>query len=975
MEFFALNEEVERLQGALNLAPQGQRLPLLLELAWQLRQRDTRAALQLVEQAQTVLSKTELPAGQLRRTMWRLALIEAEAKWLFADLAGAEALANIVEAEVEDDPLSRIDVHWLQAWIATDRGDHSRRDAELQAMILAARDIDPVRQQMAEVTLLRFALFHDLPPARERLCSQYRPDHASAALNCCIEEALGLAVGMAADYAPAIRHWAQGWILALASGQFRRAISIAANIGNALASLNEYQGALEWMQRGLDLANQCGWPKTIGVSLIQTAEGMRLMQRHDTAQELLEAALKHLEPVSGSRDFANALIYLGDSQIDCLQFERAKATFEHLELRGLALQQADFVATAQRGQARALLELGQPVAALEKAHLALAADIAQTDIRINTLRVLADIHARHDLPLGGSAASAPLPAQATGLAPAANAALHYLQQALALAGSIEGYNVCGELLDGIGYQYAQLGEYRQAYEYGCQANLARKKIHSQEATNRAMAMQINHQTERARAEGEHHRKLAASEAQRAQVLQQTSETLAFLGNIGQEITAHLDATEIFDVLKGHVHHLLDVNTLVIYLMNEQGNELDLAFGVEDGQSLPHASILRNDPGSTTARCVRERREIAVEYEVVPPSVQLIPGTRAAHSALFSPLVLADEVLGAITIQSFRVRAYGKREQLIFRTLCAYTAIALANARAHGALAQAHRHLQETQQQMVLQGKMAGLGTLTAGVAHEINNPTNFAHVAAQNLRIDLREFEQTLMQLLEPDDAQEIIDLFGQQFARLGTHVATILDGTERIKGIVRDLRAFTRLDEAEKKAVRISECLLSTLNLVRTSWIEQVEFIIEFTDDPVIECWPALLNQVLMNLLVNGCQAIAERLARESGMTGGERDAADVTDAILQARRGQRGQLHLRLWQADGHVMIAVQDDGCGISLEDQAHILEPFFTTKAVGVGTGLGLPIAYGIVKKHDGELNFTSSPGQGSCFTISLPEGKE
>ena len=969
MEFFALNDEVERLQATLPAAVGAERLQVLLALAWHVRQRDTAAALQWMAEAQTELSRIELPAFELRRTLWRLSLIEAEAKWLFADLAGAQALVDIVLAEVDGDPLCRIDAHWLRAWIATDCGDNLRRDQELELMAQAASGIDPVRQQMAQVTLLRFALFRDLAPARTRLQAEFSADTDSVALNCTIEEALGLAVGLGSDFAPAIRHWHEAWALALVSGQYRRAISVAANIGNALSSLNAYQAALEWMQRGLDLANQCGWPKTIGVSLIQTAEGMRLMQRHDAAQELLQAALKQLAPLAASRDFANALIYLGDSQIDCRQYEAARATFELLEQRAMALQQGDLLATAQRGKARALLELGQAGAALEYARMALAGSTAQANIRIAVLRVLAEIHSRQSCHSGHNAL---LPDGAQDGVPAPNAPLYYLQQALDLASQIEGYTVTGDLLDAISQQHAQQGDYRQAFEYGCQANLARKKTHSQEANNRAMALQINHQTERARAEGEHHRQLAAAEARRAQVLQQTSETLAFLGNIGQEITAHLDAQLIFEVLKRHVHHLLEVNTLVIYLMNADGSALELAFGIEDGQPLPRNTILRNDPGSTTACCVREKREIVVDYDTVPDHVQLIPGTRPAHSALFSPLCLADEVLGAITIQSFRRRAYGQREQLIFRTLCAYTAIALANARAHGALAQAHaelaqahRHLQETQQQMVLQGKMAGLGSLTAGVAHEINNPTNFAHVAAQNLRLDLRQFEQLLASLMEPDEAQEIVTLFGDNFGRLNAHVATILDGTERIKGIVRDLRAFTRLDEAEKKTVRISECLLSTLNLVRTSWIEQVEFITEFIDDPVIDCWPALLNQVFMNLLVNGCQAIAERLqngTQESGQDGAQDDAL-------------RGKLWLRLWQQGGMVMIAVEDNGCGILPEHQAHVLEPFYTTKLVGVGTGLGLPIAYGIIQKHDGIFEFCSTPGSGSCFTVSLPACKE
>jgi signal transduction histidine kinase len=260
-------------------------------------------------------------------------------------------------------------------------------------------------------------------------------------------------------------------------------------------------------------------------------------------------------------------------------------------------------------------------------------------------------------------------------------------------------------------------------------------------------------------------------------------------------------------------------------------------------------------------------------------------------------------------------------------------------------------LQETQQQMLLQEKMAGLGTLTAGVAHEINNPTNFVHVAAQNQRIDIAEFEQFVADMIDDDGAAEILPEFTARFAKLSGNVTTILNGTERIKGIVRDLRAFTRLDDTEKQSVRISDCLTSTLNLVRTSWLENVEFITEWADDPEIECWPALLNQVFMNLLVNGAQAIEEKRQ--------------------QNRQQERGKLWVRMNTGDGKLFIHFEDSGVGMDSQVQARIMEPFFTTKEVGSGTGLGLSIAFGIVQKHGGSLTCRSTPGVGSCFTVSLP----
>lgn len=275
------------------------------------------------------------------------------------------------------------------------------------------------------------------------------------------------------------------------------------------------------------------------------------------------------------------------------------------------------------------------------------------------------------------------------------------------------------------------------------------------------------------------------------------------------------------------------------------------------------------------------------------------------------------------------------------------------ASSHTRLANAHRHLQETQSQLIQSEKMAGLGTLTAGIAHEINNPTNFTHVAAQIQRTDIAEFQQFVNDLMEPDAAPEMIAAFEKRFTKLNDNVTTMLYGTERISGIVKNLRAFTRLDEAEKKSVHLVECLNSTLNLVRTSWLEKVEFNTDFSFDPVLECWPALLNQVFMNLLVNGCQAIEEKQRLNQSPTPGK--------LYLQIRLAEDGTT----------IDIIFEDNGIGIAPEVQARIMEPFYTTKEVGSGTGLGLSIAFGIVQKHGGKLTFCSTPGQGSRFVVNLP----
>lgn len=336
------------------------------------------------------------------------------------------------------------------------------------------------------------------------------------------------------------------------------------------------------------------------------------------------------------------------------------------------LAQHDFQSCARRGQAHALAGLGRMPEAQEAAlsALALARELNDPFSEMAALRVLADIHAGDAL-----------------------AVLQYLRDALAIAATIEGYIVPGELLDAVARQYAALGDFERAYEFSVQANAARDRTHSQEATHRAIAMQVQQQTERAQTEGEHHRQLAAAEAQRAEVLAQTSETLSHLSAIGQEITAQLDVSAVFRALDRHVHGLLDSTHFSIFLLEPDGAALHCAFGVEMDLPLPPMRIAVADPRYNTARCVRERSEVLIEIEDKSDTPNLIPGTLPTLTLLFAPLAIGERVLGVMTVQSMLPRAYGERERLIFRTLCAYGAIALDNAAAQAQLLEKNLELE------------------------------------------------------------------------------------------------------------------------------------------------------------------------------------------------------------------------------------------------------------------------------------------
>ena len=261
------------------------------------------------------------------------------------------------------------------------------------------------------------------------------------------------------------------------------------------------------------------------------------------------------------------------------------------------------------------------------------------------------------------------------------------------------------------------------------------------------------------------------------------------------------------------------------------------------------------------------------------------------------------------------------------------------------------HLKKTQSQLVQSEKMAGLGTLVAGVAHEINNPVNFVNSCSQSLEERTQELKTLINELMGEKPDPEIIQMFEEKFEPIFKNISTILDGSQRIKTIVTELRTFSRLDEAEQKRVKILEGLKSTINLIKTQYRDQVEFVYDFQADPELECWPAQLNQVFMNMIVNACQAIISK----------------------QKQTGDKipGKLTVSTQIQDQSLTVRFQDTGCGIPKDIQSRLFEPFFTTKEVGEGIGMGLSISFGIVEKHRGKIMFESTVGEGTIFIILLP----
>jgi two-component system NtrC family sensor kinase len=273
------------------------------------------------------------------------------------------------------------------------------------------------------------------------------------------------------------------------------------------------------------------------------------------------------------------------------------------------------------------------------------------------------------------------------------------------------------------------------------------------------------------------------------------------------------------------------------------------------------------------------------------------------------------------------------------------------------------NLQSTQTKLIETEKMASLGQLTAGIAHEINNPINFVSSNVKPLRLDFLEIFSLLDKYKEAGEKPDRKELFAlaNQYNKnidvefLKKEIITLLDGIEegayRTAEIVQSLRTFSRTDEKILKLIDINKAVLNTLILLRSSIPYNIVMKPVLGKLPLLNCYPGKINQVLVNLINNGIQAIN---AKES----------QVNESIS-------------ITTLDNHeyVIIQITDTGVGMNKDVKQKIFDPFFTTKAVGEGTGLGLSIVFGIIEDHKGKIEVQSEADQGTTFTISLPKSLE
>jgi len=464
-------------------------------------------------------------------------------------------------------------------------------------------------------------------------------------------------------------------------------------------------------------------------------------------------------------------------------------------------------------------------------------------------------------------------------------------------------------------------------------------------------------------------------------LQTTIEQLSLLSELAAAVSATLDVEKIYEQTLDRLVHAMGYQGAYLSLVDAARRVVRghrMAGGVEIEERFRTMEFSLDDPRAGSARVAVTGLPLVVDDVEAPDQAIDVPSARALglRSAVLVPLRVKGEVFGVLSVASSELGRVGAADLELLSAVANHVALAVDRAEsfqtieglsrgledkvrvrteqlssANDQLQAAYRDLQATQMQLIQREKMASVGQLVAGVAHELNNPIGFVYSNVTTLE----DFVKRLRGMLEvyrglelPPETRDQVQ--GEWERRkidyalryLDSMTQGIREGAERARKIVRDLRVFARSQDDVWQPVDLHEEIESSLTLLNHLLKDRVVVHRKLGELPDVECIRSSIDQVFLNLLANAAQAI------------------EGPGAITVETRRE-----------DDMAVVSIADTGSGIAPDVIGRIFDPFFTTKPVGEGTGLGLSISYEIVKKHGGEIRAESPAGGGAVFTVRLP----
>lgn len=445
-------------------------------------------------------------------------------------------------------------------------------------------------------------------------------------------------------------------------------------------------------------------------------------------------------------------------------------------------------------------------------------------------------------------------------------------------------------------------------------------------------------------------------------LQKSYDNVELLGEIGRKITSSLSVEKIIGTVYDNVNGLMDAAIFGIGIYHDATKALDFPATYENGHPLPPYSNAINDPNRLAAVCFSTGKEIIIHdlekdyarfLQKMPTPIE----GKSPASLIYLPLVSKGKLFGVVTVQSFNKNAFTDYHVYMLRSIALYTAIALENAESFNQLNSALDTLQETQAQLIQSEKMASLGELTAGIAHEIQNPLNFVNNFAE-VSVELVEeikdsrlkTKDTRQKTEEDELEEEILEDIKQNLEKIRHH-------GKRADSIVKGMLEHSRKQSGEKVPTDINALADEYLRLAYHGMRAKdksfnADFKMDFDPNiPKVGLVAQDMGRVLLNLVNNAFYAVNEKSKQHP-------DGFKPTVTVKTSKKPDR-------------VELMVLDNGSGIPEHIREKIFQPFFTTKPTGSGTGLGLSLSYDIVKAHGGDIRVDSSPENGTQFIISLP----
>jgi signal transduction histidine kinase len=446
-------------------------------------------------------------------------------------------------------------------------------------------------------------------------------------------------------------------------------------------------------------------------------------------------------------------------------------------------------------------------------------------------------------------------------------------------------------------------------------------------------------------------------------------------DISTQLTTSLNTRQIAQLVLQEMSQLIESSAGIILLLSADRNSFEMVaeFGIFFDQIQPQP-----DRGIIGYVVQSGRSQLINDVQADPR----IETQKNVNSMICVPLRAKERIVGAIAIGTEKTDAYKAEHLKLVSIFASQTAIAIEKALLYEQscqtateakaqakkLQQALKDLQQAQTQLIQSEKMSSLGQLVAGVAHEINNPLNFI---CGNLRY-VAEYATHLLNLLQeyqkflpiaPPELQSELDNIDLEF--IINDLPKLLDsmklGTDRIVEIVQSLKTFSRHDEAQMKPVNIHDGIDGTLMILRhrlksTINRQAIQISKDYAELPLIECYPGQLNQVFMNIISNAIDALEEKIEQEKQSNSNYIPQIEICSEIINNQ-----------W-----ALIHIKDNGQGMKEEVMRRMYDPFFSTKEVGKGTGLGMAISHQIiVDRHRGILKCRSQPGEGTEFLIQIP----